>query len=114
MQGHRLCTDRPRDTRIRMMLRRAKSEIVLLCDDEGILARYAGDIARAAKRVRVYLVAGRTELAESAPLQCYSGGSDIGSLPPRHDAADEMEPSLKVPLLADPGRPCRCWRTTVL
>ena len=84
-----------------MTLRRAKSEIVLLCDDEGILARYAGDIARAAKRVRVYLVVGRTELAESAPIRCYTGGSDIDSSLLCRDAGEEMEPSLQVLLLAD-------------
>lgn len=101
MQGHRMCTEWTRDTRIRIMLRRAKSEIVLLCDDEGFLARYAGDLTRAAKRGHVYLIVGRKELAESAPIRCYTGGSDIDSLLLCHGAGEGMEPSLKVLLIAD-------------
>lgn len=101
MQGHRLCTDWARDTRIRMLLRRAKSEIVLFCDDEGFLARYAGDLAREAKGVHVYLVVGRTELAESAPVRCYTGGSDTDPFLFCHNAGEKMEPSLKVLLIAD-------------
>ncbi|HDS63363.1 MAG TPA: TrmB family transcriptional regulator [Methanofollis liminatans] len=101
MQGYKLCTEWTRDNQIRMMLRRAKSEIILLCNDEESLARYGGDISRAAKRVFVYLVLGRKELAERAPIKCYLGGSDIESSLFRHEEGENIGPSMKLLLMAD-------------
>jgi len=101
MQGYKLCTEWTRDNQIRMMLRRAKSEIVLLCNDEEFLSRYGGDIARAAKRVLVYLVAGRKELAEFAPIKCYLGGNDIESSLFHHEEGENTGLSLKLLLIAD-------------
>ena len=62
-----------------MILRRAKSEIILLINDEAFLTRYGSDISRAAKRVSLYLIIGRKELARSAPVKCYVGGNDMES-----------------------------------
>jgi len=101
MQGYKLCTEWTRDNQIRMMLRRAKSEIVLLCNDEEFLSRYGGDIARAAKRVLVYLVAGRKDLAEFAPIKCYLGGNDIESSLFHHEEGENTGLSLKLLLIAD-------------
>ncbi len=101
LQGYRLCTEWTRDMQIRMMLHRAKSEIILLCDDRAVLVRYRGDIARAAKRVRVYLVVGRKELAQYAPVRCYTGGSDLDASLFHHVADEEIGPSMRLLLLAD-------------
>jgi len=101
MQGYKLCTEWTRDNQIRMMLRRARSEIILLCNDEAFLTRYGGDIARAAKRVFVYLVVGREELAGFAPIRCYLGGGDIESSLFHHDGGEGCGPSMKVLLMAD-------------
>lgn len=101
MQGYKLLTEWTRDNQIRMMLRRAKSEIILLCNDEEIITRYGGDIARAAKRVFVYLVVGRKEFAALAPVKCYVGGSDIESSLFCHEEGEHTGPSMKLLLMAD-------------
>jgi len=101
MQGYKLCTEWTRDNQIRMMLRRARSEIVLLCDDEEFLTDYGSDISRAADRVTVYLVVGRKELAEFAPIRCYVGGSDMAASLFHHDEAENIGLSMKLLLMAD-------------
>jgi len=101
MQGYKLCTEWTRDNQIRMMLRRAKSEIILLCNDEEFLSRYSSDISRAAKRVFVYLVVGRAELAGSSPIKCYAGGSDIEASLFNHEAGENIGLSMKWLLIAD-------------
>lgn len=101
MQGYKLCTEWTRDNQIRMMLRRAKSEIILLCNDEEFLTKYGSDISRAAKRVFVYLVVGRKELAEFAPIKCYGGGSDIESSLFHHEEGENIGLSMKLLLMAD-------------
>jgi HTH-type transcriptional regulator, sugar sensing transcriptional regulator len=101
MQGYKLYTDWTRDNQIRMMLRRAKSEIVLLCNDEEFLTRYQGDIARAAKRVYVYLVVGRAELTAVSPVSCYLGGNDINSALFYREEGERTGPSMQLLLMAD-------------
>jgi sugar-specific transcriptional regulator TrmB len=101
MQGYKLCTEWTRDNQIRMILRRAKSEIILLCNDEEFLTRYGSDILRAAKRVSVYLVVGRKELAGSAPVKCYTGGRDIESSLFNQETGENNGPSMKLVLIAD-------------
>ena len=101
MQGYKLFTEWTRDNQIRMILRRAKSEIILLCNDEEFLTTYGSDISRAAKRVYVYLVVGRKELAGFAPIPCYIGGSDIASSLFHHDEGDNIGLSMKLLLMAD-------------
>jgi sugar-specific transcriptional regulator TrmB len=103
MQGYKLCTEWTRDNQIRMILRRAKSEIILLCNDEEFLTRYGSDISRAAKRVSVYLVVGRKELAGFAPVKCYAGGKDIEASLFNQDAGENTGLSMKLLLLADRG-----------
>jgi sugar-specific transcriptional regulator TrmB len=103
MQGYKLYTDWTRDNQIRMMLKRAKSEIILLCNDEEFLRKYGDDIARAAKRVVVYLVIGRKELAESAPVKCYMGGSDIEASLFCPEGGENNGLLLKLVVVADRG-----------
>ncbi len=101
MQAYEMHTEWTRDNQIRMMLRRAKSEIILLCNDEEFFIKYGSDISRAAKRAFVYLVVGRKELAEVAPIKCYVGGSDIESSIFHHEAGEKVGLSMKLFLLAD-------------
>lgn len=101
MQGYKLLTEWTRDNQIRMILRRARSEIILLCDDEEFLKTYRGDISRAAKRVFVYLVVGRRELAGFAPIKCYLGGGDIESSLFYHEEGENFGLSMKLLLMAD-------------
>jgi len=101
MQGYKLYTEWTRDNQIRMMLHRAKSEIILLCNDEEFLKKYSSDISRAAKRVSLYLVVGNADLAGSVPVKCYVGGSDIASSLFHHDAGENMGLSMKLLLMAD-------------
>jgi len=101
MQGYELRTEWTRDTQIRMMLRRAKTEIILLCNDMVFLTRYANDISRSAKRIPLYLVVGREELAGVAQVKCYVGGNDIESSFFHAEAGDAMGVSLKLLLMAD-------------
>jgi len=101
MQGYKLCTELTRDNQIRMMLKRAKSEIILLCNDEEFLKKYGSDISRAAKRVSLYLVIGRPDLAGSAPVKCYIGGKDIESSLFQSEAGENNGLSMKLLLMAD-------------
>ncbi len=101
MQGYKLYTEWTRDNQIRMMLHRAKSEIILLCNDEEFLKKYGSDILRAAKRVSLYLVVGSADLAGSVPVKCYVGGSDITSSLFFHDKGENMGLSMKLLLMAD-------------
>jgi HTH-type transcriptional regulator, sugar sensing transcriptional regulator len=101
MQGYKLYTEWTRDNQIRMILRRAKSEIIILCNDEAFLIRYGSDISRAAKRVSLYLIVGRTELAGSAPVKCYVGGNDMESSLIHQQVGEHMGLSMKLLLLSD-------------
>ncbi|MFA4860047.1 TrmB family transcriptional regulator [Methanoregula sp.] len=101
MQGYKLLTDWTRDNQIRMILHRAKTEIIFLCNDEEFLKKYGSDISRAAKRVPLYLIVGRKELAESATVKCYLGGKDIGSSFFHTVAGESNGLSMKLLLLAD-------------
>jgi HTH-type transcriptional regulator, sugar sensing transcriptional regulator len=101
MQGYKLCTEWTRENQIRMILRRAKSEIILLCDDKEFLAKYGSDISCAAKRVFVYLIIGRKELAEFAPIKCYIGGSDIELSLFHQQVGENTGLSMKLLLMAD-------------
>lgn len=83
------------------MLRRARSEIVILCNDEAFLTRYGSEISRAAKRVFVYLVVGREELVASAPVKCYVGGNDIVVSLFHHELGENVGLSMKLLLMAD-------------
>ena len=101
MQGYKLCTDWTRDSQIRMMLRRAKSEIIVICNDADSLSRYGKEIDRAAKQVSLYLVVGDENLAESAPVKCYTGGNDLIASFFRNNDTDTSGLVLKLSLIAD-------------
>ena len=101
MQGYKLHTEWTRDNQIRMMLLRAKSEIILLCNDKEIFNRYSKEISRAAKRGYMYLVVGRKELASYAPINCYIGGNDIESTLFHPTLEYEIGLSMKLLLIAD-------------
>ena len=73
-------------------------------NDEAFLTRYGSDISRAAKRVSLYLVIGRKELARSAPVKCYVGGNDMESSLIHQQSGEQMGLSIKLLLLArSPG-----------
>jgi len=101
MQGYKLCTEWTRDNQIRMILHRAKSEIILLCNDKAFLTRYGSEISRAAKRLPVYLVVANEELVKSAPIRCYLGGNDIESSLFRNEVGESTGLSMKFFLMAD-------------
>ncbi len=101
MQGYKLGTEWTRDNQIRMILHRAKSEIILLSNDEAFLTRYGSEISRAAKRVPVYLIVGSEELADIAPIRCYTGGNDIESSLFHNEAGESNGLSLKFFMMAD-------------
>jgi len=100
-QMYELRTDWTRENQIRMMLHRAKSEIIFLCNDKGSIARYGNDISRAAKRIPVYLVIGQPELAGFAPVKCYVGGTDIEASVFHHEAGESVAISMKLFLMVD-------------
>ena len=101
IQGYELRTEWTRDNQIRMMLRRAKFEIIFLCNDEAFLTRYSSDVSHAAKRIATYLVIGKKDLAPFAPVKCYTGGKDIASSLFSHDEAENIDLSLKLAVIAD-------------
>jgi len=101
LQGYELRTDWTRENQILLMLHRAKSEIIFLCNDEEIITKYSTDLSRAAKKIPVYFVIGKPELAGSAPVKCYAGGTDIESSIFHHEAGENVALSMKLFLLAD-------------
>lgn len=101
MQGYKLYTEWTRDNQIRMMLRRAKSEVILLCNDQEFLTRYRGNIVRTSKRVYTYLVIGDARFAELIPIKSYTGGNDIYSSFFQFKEGENTGLSMKLLLLAD-------------
>jgi HTH-type transcriptional regulator, sugar sensing transcriptional regulator len=100
-QSYELRTEWTRDNQIRMILRRAKSEIIFLCNDKDFLVRYGSDIAHAAKRIPVYLVVGELPLARFSPVKCYAGGTDIDASLFRHEDIENVSGTMKLFLIAD-------------
>ena len=101
MQGYTLNTEWTRENQIRMILRRAKSEIIFLCNDEDILKKYGSDVKKAAKRVYLYLIVGKKELARHVSISCYTGGKDITSSFFQGDAGENPGLSVRLLLIAD-------------
>ena len=100
-QGHMLCSEWTRDTQIRMMIRRAKTEIILICNDDDCISRYRMDIVQAAKKVYFYLVLGSNGLADNPPVKCYVGGNDIEKSFFQKKEGEKGGVSLRMLLLAD-------------
>jgi Predicted transcriptional regulators len=100
-QVYELRTDWTQENQIRMMLHRAKSEIIFLCNDEGCISGFSAEISRAAKRIPVYLVVGKPEIAKTAPIKCYVGGTDIAASVFHHEAGESVAISMKLFLMVD-------------
>lgn len=100
-QVYELRTDWTQENQVRMMLHRAKSEIIFLCNDEEFLSRFRTEISRAAKKISVYLVVGKPELARTAPIKSYVGGTDIAASVFHHEAGGHVEISMKLFLIVD-------------
>ncbi len=100
-QAHELRTEWTRDNQVRMLLRRAKSEIIFLCSDKESLVRYGSDIAHAAQKIPVYLVVGEPTLAQFSPVKCYIGGTDIDASLFRHEDGEHVSSTMKLFLIAD-------------
>lgn len=101
MQGYKLCTDWTRENQVRMLLRRAKTEIILLCTDKEFLARFHQDILQASKRIALYLVVDEKNLVDCAQVKCYHGQNDIITSFFHHGINENTGLQLKVLLLAD-------------
>lgn len=101
IQAYELRTEWTQDNQIRMMMHRAKSEIIVLCNDERSIVQYGSDIAHEAKRLPVYLIVGNPELAKLVPIKCYTGGKDIESTLFHYDAGEDVALSMKFFLILD-------------
>ncbi|TAJ45630.1 TrmB family transcriptional regulator [Methanofollis fontis] len=55
----------------RLMCRRARSQIVILCNDAELLKRFSGDLRRVEKQVDLYVIVSRPEMAAALPFPCY-------------------------------------------
>jgi len=89
LQAYELRTAWAIDKQIRLMFSRAKSEMIILCNDSQFPARYSSDINRTQKRIPVYLVVKDEAIAENLPFKCYLGDKDINSAffcPPREES----------------------------
>jgi sugar-specific transcriptional regulator TrmB len=58
-------------TQVDLKLKRAKIDILIVCNDKESLKTYADIIAETAKRIPVYLLVANEEIAEAAPIKCY-------------------------------------------
>jgi sugar-specific transcriptional regulator TrmB len=96
-----LQTEWTRDTQVRMVLRRAKSEVILLCNDKAYLSRFGKEIAQASKRVALYLVAGEEDHAAPVMGKSYLGGNDLKAALFHPDTTANYGISMKLLLVAD-------------
>jgi len=67
------------DEQIRLSFTRAKSEMIILCNDPVFLDKYSTYIIRTQKRIPVYLVINDESIAENLSVKCYLGDKDINS-----------------------------------
>ncbi|MBN1431514.1 MAG: TrmB family transcriptional regulator [Methanomicrobiaceae archaeon] len=67
------------DKQIRLIFARAKSEIVILLNDEFFMDKYAADMVKAKKRIPVYPIIEDESFAEKLPLKCYLGDKDVNA-----------------------------------
>ncbi|MDV0444156.1 TrmB family transcriptional regulator [Methanorbis rubei] len=89
------------DSQIRLMFQRAKSEMIIFCDDAEFLKRYAFDLADLQKRLDLYVVLRNRKLAESTSIKCYLGGREIenGFFSPH--VPDDRSIKLRLAIYAD-------------
>ncbi|MDE4907411.1 hypothetical protein L0665_02090 [Methanogenium marinum] len=66
-----ILTEEGIEEQFRMMYRRAKSEIVILCNDAELLKRFSGDLHRVRKKVDVEVIVSKPEMAKKLSLPCY-------------------------------------------
>jgi sugar-specific transcriptional regulator TrmB len=64
------------ENHIRMILKRAKAEILIFCDDPSFYEKYAEDIDRITKHVKVYCIISDKKLAKEIPFECYLANRD--------------------------------------
>ena len=76
-QAYELRSSQAIDSQILLMFQRAKSEMLIFCDDESFLKRYAVDLEKLHKRLNLYLIVRKPELAEKIGIKCYTGGREI-------------------------------------
>ena len=66
-----ILTEEGIEEQFRMMYGRAKSEIVILCNDAELLKRFSGDLHRIRKKVDVEVIVAEPEMAKKIYLPCY-------------------------------------------
>ncbi len=59
------------NTQVGLKLKRAKIDVLIVCNDKKTLTTYADIISETAKRIPVYLLVADEEIAEAAPIKCY-------------------------------------------
>jgi len=59
------------------MFRRARSEMLVICDDAEFLKLYASDLEKLDKRIALYVIVHTPELAKHLRIRSYLGGRDI-------------------------------------
>ncbi|WAI01424.1 TrmB family transcriptional regulator [Methanogenium organophilum] len=59
------------ENQFRLMCRRAKSEIVILCNDAELLKRFSADLHKIRKKVDVEVIVPEPEMATELSLPCY-------------------------------------------
>ncbi len=64
-------------TQVDLKLKRAKIDLLIVCNDKETLKMYADIIAETAKRIPVYLLVATEEIAEAAPIKCYMTNDTI-------------------------------------
>lgn len=77
LRAYELRTTWAIDKQIRLSFARAKSHVIILCNDPVLLNTCSKDIIRTQKRIPVYLVVQDETIAEHLPIKCYQGDRDI-------------------------------------
>ena len=79
LQAYELRTAWSIDKQIRLSFARAKSEMIIICNDLSFLEKFSAEIIRTQKRIPVYPVVSDENIAEKIPVKCYLGDKDINS-----------------------------------
>ena len=74
MQAYELRSQWAIDSQVQLMFLRVRLEMLVICDDAEFLKRYASDLKKLDKRIVLYVIVRRPELAEHLGIRCYLGG----------------------------------------
>ncbi len=74
VQAYEIRTPWAIESRVQLMLRQVRSEMLVICNDPAFLKKYAADLIRLSGKIHLYVLVREPAMAEGLRLKCYLGG----------------------------------------